>query len=88
MNCRVGLDWIGCVVQVVGALFFTIGFGTRYWATSDSSVNAGLFTTCDGSYCYDTHVFYHGKSGNNSWRYRMHFLIILILFLEKGNLIS
>lgn len=62
MNCRVGLDWIGCVVQVVGTLFFTIGFGTRYWATSDSSVNAGLFTTCDGSYCYDTHVFYNGKS--------------------------
>nr|XP_022299694.1 exosome complex component MTR3-like [Crassostrea virginica] len=62
MNCRLGLDWIACVVQLVGAIFFTIGFSTKYWATSDNSVNAGLFTTCDGGYCYDTHVFYHGKS--------------------------
>lgn len=63
MNCRLGLDWVACVVQLVGAIFFTIGFSTKYWATSESSVNAGLFTTCDSGYCYDTHVFYHGKSG-------------------------
>lgn len=65
MNCRVGLDWIACVVQLAAALFFTLGFSTQYWATDDDSVNAGLFTTCDGSYCYDTHVFYNGKPGKS-----------------------
>ncbi|KAK3088370.1 hypothetical protein FSP39_018354 [Pinctada imbricata] len=63
MGVRVGLDWISCLVQLVAAFFFTLGFGTDYWSSDTSGdIHGGLFTTCSGDYCYDTHVYYNELS--------------------------
>ncbi|OWF44611.1 uncharacterized protein LOC110458099 [Mizuhopecten yessoensis] len=62
MPCRIELDWIACVIEIVGTIFFIIGLSTDHWAASDDgSAHSGLFTSCKSNgLCYDTHVFYAG----------------------------
>lgn len=64
MPCRVALDWISCLIEIVATIFFIVGFSTNHWAESnDSSANSGLFTTCKtNGLCYDTHVFYDANA--------------------------
>lgn len=63
--CRIGLDWISGVVEIISIIFFLSGFGTKYWAVSeDGNTNSGLFTTCTTdayTLCYSTHNYYHSS---------------------------
>lgn len=61
MPCRVEIDWISCLMELAGTVFFIIGLATDHWSTSnDGSAHSGLFTSCtDVGLCYDTHVFYN-----------------------------
>ena len=65
--CRIGLDWISGVVEIISIIFFLSGFGTKYWAVSeDGNTNSGLFTTCTTdayTHCYSTHNYYHSSPG-------------------------
>ncbi|XP_060077910.1 uncharacterized protein LOC132557443 [Ylistrum balloti] len=60
MPCRVEIDWIACIVEIIGTVFFILGIATQHWSVSnDGSAHSGLFTSCTSSgLCYDTHVFY------------------------------
>ncbi|XP_033727402.1 uncharacterized protein LOC117316749 [Pecten maximus] len=60
MPCRVEIDWIACLIELLGTVFFIIGLATDHWSVSDDgSAHSGLFTSCTSSgLCYDTHVFY------------------------------
>lgn len=64
--CRIGLDWISGIVEIISLVFFLAGFLTKFWAVSeDGSVHSGLFSTCTTdihNLCYETHNYYHSSS--------------------------
>ncbi|XP_063407670.1 uncharacterized protein LOC134691231 [Mytilus trossulus] len=64
--CRIGLDWISGIVELLSLIFFLSGFGTKYWAVSeDGSIHSGLFTTCTTDVhilCYASHNYYHSSA--------------------------